>query len=82
MLVFTFQANEMANMTGHAKKVISVAADDQGKIFSSSLDKSVKLWQPQLSLETANQRHDDIVTFTVVSPDLSILSTGSRLVLI
>lgn len=77
-LFYFKQANEIANLQGHADKVISVASDSAGQVCSSSLDKSVKLWRPELTTATSESGHNGEVTFTVCSPDNSIILTGSR----
>ncbi|KAJ8317249.1 hypothetical protein KUTeg_005153 [Tegillarca granosa] len=71
-------ANEIANLQGHADKVISVASDSAGQVCSSSLDKSVKLWHPELTEDTSESGHNAEVTFTVSSLDDGIILTGSR----
>lgn len=73
-----FQANELASMTGHDDRVLSVASDSHGNLCTSSLDKSVRLWKPTLSSKTENLCHDDQVNFTSVSRNGNYLLTGSR----
>ncbi|XP_021378535.1 telomerase protein component 1-like [Mizuhopecten yessoensis] len=72
------QANEMANLTGHSDRVVSVAANKDGHLCTTSLDKAIRLWEPQLSTETATDVHNAPVTFVETSPDKSLLLTGSR----
>lgn len=72
------QANEMAGLTGHSDRVVSVAADKDGRLCTTSLDKAIRLWEPQLSTEAATDVHNAPVTFVETSPDKSILLTGSR----
>lgn len=76
---FHFQAHELANMTGHDDRVLSVASDAQGKLCTSSLDKSVRLWAPHLSTETAETGHNGSVTFVQCIENGDGLITGSRL---
>ena len=81
ILVFLyFQANELACLTGHADKVLSVASDTQGRLCSSSLDKSIKLWSPDPTSGTLIGCHDAPVTFVTSLPDKSggVVLTGSR----
>lgn len=73
-----FQANELASMTGHDDRVLSVASDSHGNLCTSSLDKSVRLWKPTLSSKTENLCHGDQVNFTSVSKNGNYLLTGSR----
>ena len=75
--ILFFQANELANMTGHSDKVVSVASDTHGNLCTSSLDKSVKLWKPQLTSERSDLGHDTQVTFCIGSTE-QLLLTGSR----
>lgn len=75
---YLFQANELASMTGHDDRVLSVASDSHGNLCTSSLDKSVRLWKPTLSSKTENLCHDDQVNFTSVSRNGIYLLTGSR----
>lgn len=72
------QAHELANMTGHDDRVLSVASDAHGKLCTSSLDKSVRLWAPHLSTKTAETGHNGPVTFVqCIQSGLGLL-TGSR----
>ncbi|XP_033757244.1 LOW QUALITY PROTEIN: telomerase protein component 1-like [Pecten maximus] len=72
------QANEMASLTGHSDRVVSVAANKDGHLCTTSLDKAIRLWEPQLSTESATGVHNAPVTVVETSPDKSILLTGSR----
>ncbi|XP_050397784.2 telomerase protein component 1 [Patella vulgata] len=72
------QAYELASLTGHSDRVISVAADRTGNVCTSSLDKSVRLWSPKLSEDIPVGRHDSDITFTVASIDKKMVLTGSR----
>ncbi|KAK3095524.1 hypothetical protein FSP39_015646 [Pinctada imbricata] len=72
------QANELANLTGHSDRVISVAADTHGNICTTSLDKSVKLWKPELKPDRTQHGHNAEITFCVCSPHKDVLLTGSR----
>ena len=65
-------------MTGHDDRVLSVASDTQGRLCTSSLDKSVRLWSPQLSTKTADTGHNGSVTFVECIDNGSGLITGSR----
>ena len=65
-------------MTGHDDRVLSVASDMQGKLCTSSLDKSVRLWAPQLSTKTSDTGHNGSVTFVECIEDGNRLVTGSR----
>lgn len=79
-LWYPLQANELACLTGHSDRVLSVASDTQGHLCSSSLDKSIKLWSPDPSSGNLIGCHDSSVTFVTSLPDLSggVVLTGSR----
>ncbi|KAK3603040.1 hypothetical protein CHS0354_037788 [Potamilus streckersoni] len=74
------QANELACLTGHCDKVTAIASDTTGHLCSASLDRSVKLWSPDLSHEHLLGSHDAPVTFVATALDGSDagLITGSR----
>ena len=75
-----FQANELACLTGHSDKVLSVASDTQGHLCSTSLDKSIKLWSPDPAEGTLIGCHDAPVTFVTSAsdPGCTGVLTGSR----
>ena len=79
-LVFILQANELACLTGHSDKVLSVASDTQGRLCSSSLDKSIKLWSPDSESSSLIGYHDAPVTFVTCLSDQpgGLVLTGSR----
>ncbi|KAH9524948.1 hypothetical protein Btru_028330 [Bulinus truncatus] len=70
------QANSLACLTGHSDRVLSVDIDQHRHIASTSLDCSVRLWQPTFKDETRSQRHDSPVTFISVAGNLAL--SGSR----
>ena len=72
------QANELACLMGHSDRVLSVSSDKSGNVVSCSLDKSIRLWAPQLSNVKVTGHHDAEVTFAVTSIDGSTVLTGSR----
>lgn len=65
-------------MSGHDDRVLSVSSDAQGKLCTSSLDKSVRLWAPELSTTPSDAGHNGSVTFVSCIDNGAGLLTGSR----
>ncbi|XP_055874450.1 telomerase protein component 1-like isoform X1 [Biomphalaria glabrata] len=70
------QANSLACLTGHSNRVLSVDIDKHCHIASSSLDHSVRLWQPSFIKVNSSVKHDSPVTFLSVLGNLAL--SGSR----
>lgn len=77
------QSNELACLSGHTDKVISLSCTGDGLVCSGSLDQQVKLWKlDSISSNQINPArhywHDGEVTSVVLSPDGSLLASASR----
>ncbi|XP_053406458.1 telomerase protein component 1-like [Mercenaria mercenaria] len=78
-LWYPLQANELSCLTGHSDKVLSVASDNQGRLCTTSLDKSIKLWSCDQESQTVIGGHDAPVTFVCsnFNGDSPVILTGS-----
>ena len=74
------QANELSCLTGHSDKVLSVASDNQGRLCTSSLDKTIKLWSCDKESQTPIGGHDAPVTFVCSNnrQGSPVILSGSR----
>lgn len=76
---FVFQANELACLTGHSDKVLSVSANEKAQLCTSSIDRSIKLWSCDPQEQTSIGGHDAPITFVCNNPFTSgQLISGSR----
>ncbi|KAL4232139.1 hypothetical protein ACF0H5_009714 [Mactra antiquata] len=74
------QANELASLTGHSDKVLSVASNNQGHVCTTSLDNSIKLWSCDQDANKLIDQHNAPVTFVSsrMIDGSSYVLTGSR----
>ena len=70
--------NELTSLSGHSDRVLSVACAPNGTVCTSSTDKTVKLWKPQLDATTTPGCHDAPVTAVSLVEDGSLMVTASR----
>ena len=68
----------MGSLDGHSNRVNSVACSPSGLLVTSSLDKSVRLWQPKQAAVSAAGCHTGEVTRAAISPSGRYLVTAGR----
>lgn len=68
----------MMCLTGHSDRVISLACSKSGRICTSSLDRSVKLWAEDVTSGDVIGHHNGEVTCVTSSWDKAVVVTGSR----
>ena len=81
-----FLPNEITALVGHSDRVLSVATTFNNHFISSSLDGSIRLWSPNLTVEpgkaslgsTSIKGHTGPVTSCVMSADSSYAISGGR----
>jgi len=74
------QSNELCCLTGHSDKVTSVVCTSDGTVCSASLDRTVRLWKPEMHTTSADQFHNAQVTSAATSEDGRQIATASRCV--
>ena len=76
------QSDQLACLTGHSDRVVSVACSSKGVICTTALDCTIKLWQPHLVAVDESIGHDAEVTSVACSPDGAWAVSGSRCVFV
>ncbi|XP_013407026.1 telomerase protein component 1 isoform X1 [Lingula anatina] len=71
------QGNQLGTLLGHSDRVISVAAGID-KVCSSSLDKTIKMWQNEFSKTMTRDSHDAEISAMTWSADGQYAITASR----
>ena len=74
------QGNEICTLSGHSDRVVAVGCSGKGTMATSSLDKSIRIWQPVTEEETRSkaQGHNAEVTCVVLSQNGKIAASASR----
>ncbi|XP_077996822.1 telomerase protein component 1-like [Glandiceps talaboti] len=71
--------NELASLTGHSDRVLGVAMTTDGRqIITTSMDKSIKLWSPNLTMSTTFASHNSEVCNVAFSPNGVFVVSASR----
>ncbi|KAH3789680.1 hypothetical protein DPMN_167866, partial [Dreissena polymorpha] len=76
-LWYPMQANELACLTGHSDRVLSVSTSRAGQLCTSSLDSSLRIWKYNNQSQHIVPGHNGAVTFVCASAAGKVLS-GSR----
>ena len=78
IIVVDLQPSELACLTGHSDRVLSVSCGSDNTLCTSSLDNTIRVWKPQLQV-TADQvkGHDAEVTASCWPSGGDFVVTGS-----
>jgi WD40 repeat protein len=69
---------EIAQLLGHRKRVMSLAISSDGlRIVSGSLDRTVRIWDGRTFEELGLCEHEDEVNSVTFSPDSRLIASGS-----